>query len=78
MEKPPIRTTLYLCEEDYEELKRLARKQGRPAAELVREAIAEYTASRSRRRAPRSLAAGASKRGDLSEKAEELLNGMGR
>lgn len=78
MEKPPVRTTVYLCEEDYEELKRLARKQGRVAAELVREAIAEYTRRHVRKRSPRSLGAGASKRGDIGEKAEELLKGMGR
>jgi hypothetical protein len=78
MDKPPVRTTVYLDEDAYEELKRIAQKEGRVTAELVREAIAEYTSKRTRRRTPRSLGAGTSKRGDLSERAEDLLKGMGR
>lgn len=72
------KTTLYLPEADYRRLKALARLQNRPAAELIREAIAEYTERHGKkRRRPRSLGAGHSGRGDLSEKAEELLVGLG-
>ena len=72
------KTTLYLPEADYARLKALARREGRPAAELVREAVAEYASRRGARRLPRSLGAGRSGRGDLSEKAHLLLKGMGR
>jgi predicted transcriptional regulator len=72
------KTTVYLDAGDYRRLKALARAQDRPAAELVREAVAEYTARRAPRRLPRSLGAGRSRRGDVGERAEELLAGMGR
>jgi hypothetical protein len=72
------KTTLYLPEADYARLKALARKEGRAAAELVREAVAEYAQRRGAKRLPRSLGSGRSERGDLSERAEELLEGMGR
>ena len=72
------KTTLYLPEGDYRRLKALALREGRPAAELVREAVAEYARRRGGARLPRSLGAGRSGRGDVSERAEELLEGMGR
>jgi hypothetical protein len=72
------KTTLYLPTADYARLKALAAREGRPAADLVREAVAEYTGRRARRRLPRSLGAGRSGRGDVSEKAQDLLKGMGR
>jgi hypothetical protein len=72
------KTTLYLSESDYRLLKAMARREGRPAAALVREAVAEYSRSRGAKRRPRSLGAGRSGRGDVSERAEELLGGMGR
>jgi hypothetical protein len=72
------KTTLYLPAADYRRLKTLALREGRPAAELVREAVAEYARRRGGARLPRSLGAGRSKRGDVSERAEELLEGMGR
>ncbi len=74
----PIRTTVYLDAAEYRRLKALARAEGRSAAELLREAVAEYTARRSARLRPRSLGAGGSGRNDLSESAEDLLSGMGR
>jgi hypothetical protein len=52
--------------------------KGRPTAELVREAVSEYTRRNTPRTKARSIGAGASRRGDLSEKAEDLLRGMGR
>lgn len=72
------KTTLYLPEADYRRLKALARREGRATAELVREAVAEYARRRGGTRLPRSLGAGRSGRGDLSERAESLLEGMGR
>jgi hypothetical protein len=70
------KTTVYLDAADYRRLKTLARAEGRSAAELVREAVAEYARRKGRPR-PASLALGRSGRGDLSERAEELLEGMG-
>jgi hypothetical protein len=73
------KTTVYLPEAEYRRLKALARAEDRPAAELLREAVVEYTARRTpRRRLPRSLGAGRSLRGDVGERAEELLAGMNR
>ena len=71
------RTTVYLDRDDYIRLKQLARRDGRKTAELVREAVAEY-ARKHGRGAARSIGAGRSGSGDLSERAEELLRGMGR
>jgi len=71
------KTTVYLDADDYRRLQRLARGQGRSAAELVREAVAEYARVHARAARPRSLAAGRSGRKDLSERAEALLGGMG-
>lgn len=72
------KTTLYLPEADYARMKAMAAREGRPTAELVREAVAEYASRRGPRRLPRSLGAGRSGRGDVSERAEDLLRGMGR
>jgi hypothetical protein len=44
----------------------------------VREAVAEYAARHEPRRAAKSVGAFASGRRDLSERAEDLLKGMGR
>lgn len=73
------KTTVYLTQAEYRRLKALARAQERPAAELVREAVAEYTARHAARpKLPRSLGAGRSRRGDVGARAEELLAGLGR
>jgi hypothetical protein len=45
---------------------------------VLRDAVAEYTARKRPRRRPKSLGAGHSRRRDVSERAEELLDGMGR
>jgi len=73
------KTTLYLEDDDYRRLKSLARAAGRPPAALVREAVAEYVAVRGAGvdRA-RSVGAFSSGRRDLGERAEELLEGLGR
>ncbi len=72
------RTTVYLNAADYRRLKALAQAEGRTTAELVREAVAEYAERRAASRRPRSLGAGRSGSGDLSERVDELLGGMGR
>jgi hypothetical protein len=72
------KTTLYLPEADYRRLKAMALREGRATAELVREAVSEYASRRGARRLPRSLGAGRSGRGDVSEKADRLLEGMSR
>lgn len=71
------KTTLYLDSDVHRQLKLLARQRGRPVAELVREAVAEYAARHAGRAVPASLGMGRSGRGDLGERAEELLRGMG-
>lgn len=72
------KTTIYLDASDYRRLQAIAHAEGRPAAELVREAVAAYVSRRPPGARPASLGAGHSGRGDLSERAEELLAGMGR
>ena len=72
------KTTVYLDAEDYRRLKALARARKQKPAHLLREAVAEYTARQLPRKRARSIGAGDSRRGDLSERAEELLAGFGR
>lgn len=72
------KTTVYLDAADYRRLKAIARARGCAPAELVREAVARYAASEAPPRLARSLGAGRSGRGDLSERAEELLAGLKR
>jgi len=72
------KTTVYLSAGDYSRLKALARARRRTTAALVREAVAEYTRRHAPRQRARSVGAGRSGRGDVSERAEELLRGMGR
>lgn len=74
----PLKTTVYLDADDYERIKEIARAEKRAPAELVRAAVAEYAAKRRPRRTPASVGIGRSGRGDVSERAEELLAGMGR
>jgi len=73
-----MKTTVYLDAGDYRRLKQLAQSEGRTAAELVREAVAEYARRRGGPARPRTLGAGRSGRSDLSERAEDLLAGFGR
>jgi predicted DNA-binding ribbon-helix-helix protein len=72
------KTTVYLDPADYRALKRIAARRKKQPAALVREAVAEYAARHEPRRAPRSVGAFSSGRRDLSERAEDLLKGMGR
>ena len=72
------KTTVYLGADDYRQLKALARSRGCAPAMLVREAVAEYTARYAPRRMPKSIGAGRSRTGHVAERAEELLEGMGK
>ncbi|MGD8698837.1 MAG: CopG family transcriptional regulator [Gemmatimonadales bacterium] len=72
------KTTIYLRAADYRRLKALAREQDRPTAELIREAVAEYTRRHGSATRPSSVGAARSGVGDISERAEELLSDMGR
>ena len=71
------KTTIFLPADEYRTLQQLARRQGRAAAELVREAVVEYARRQGAPRLPRSLGMGESNVGDLGERAEELLPGFG-
>lgn len=71
------KTTVYLSADEYRRLKQLAIAEGRKAAELVREAVAEYMTARSSRKPPASIGAGHSGRKDLGERAEDMLKGFG-
>jgi predicted transcriptional regulator len=72
------KTTIYLDASDYRRLQAIAHAEGRPAAELVREAVSVYVSRRRSVSRPASIGRGHSGRGDLSERAEELLAGMRR
>ena len=71
------KTTVYLDAADYGRLKALARAQGRPAAALVREAVSEYARRHAATALPASVGAGRSKSGDVADRAEDLLVGLG-
>jgi hypothetical protein len=69
------RTTVFLYEDTECDLKALAREQGRPVADVVREALVEYVArakAKPRRRL-RFLALGASGATDTAERHEDLV-----
>ena len=72
------KTTVYLDEDTYRALKRIARRDGRAPAEMVREAVAEYAVRHAPHRAPRSVGAFRSGRRDLGRRSEELLAGFGK
>lgn len=75
---PALKTTVYLDEDDYRRLKVIARETRRSPASLVREAVSEYARKRGRRKKALSLGVGHSGGGDVAERADELLEGMGR
>lgn len=67
------KTTLYLEEEIRERIARVAKETGRSQAEVIRDALRTFFV---RRRKARSIGLG--KGGpDLSDRAEELLEGFG-
>lgn len=71
-----LRTTVYLHEKTDAELKLLARRQGRPKAELIREALETYVAKTRAKlevELPPGVGRYASSRDDVSERADVLL-----
>jgi len=72
------KTTVYLDPADYRRLKAIARARGCAPAQLVREAVARYAATEAPVRRARSIGAGRSRKTDVGERAEELLDGFGR
>ena len=72
-----IKTTVYLNQADYRKLKSLAAEKGRSTAELVREAVAEYTARATEREWPRSFGMGDSGDPHFAENYEDYLDGFG-
>ena len=72
-----IKTTVYLNAADYRRLKSLAVDEGRSAAELVREAVAEYTARVKPRLRPRCIGIANSGDPHFAERSEELLDDLG-
>lgn len=72
-----IKTTVYLNAADYRRLKSLAADEGRSAAELVREAVAEYAARAAEREWPRSFGIGDSGDPHFAENYEDYLDGFG-
>jgi hypothetical protein len=71
------KTTIYLDSADHRRLKTMAVREGRPTAELIREAVSEYVKRRVAQGRPASIGAGRSGRSDLSERTEELMKGFG-
>ncbi|WP_423925506.1 ribbon-helix-helix protein, CopG family [Candidatus Palauibacter sp.] len=72
-----IKTTVYLRATDYGKLKSIADAENRSAAELIREAVAEYATRKVRARLPRSIGMGDSGMPDLAERYEEYMDGFG-
>lgn len=72
-----VKTTVYLNAADYRKLKSLAADEGRSAAELVREAVAEYAARATERPWPRSIGMGNSGDPHFAENYEDHLDGFG-
>jgi len=69
------KTTLYLDDATYERIRRRAEASGTTQASIIREALAAFLGESMPR--PSSIGMGDSGSGDLSERAEELLEGMG-
>ncbi|MEQ9398164.1 MAG: ribbon-helix-helix domain-containing protein [Longimicrobiales bacterium] len=77
MPSSTVKTTVYLDAAAYRRLKALAAVEGRPAAELIRQAVSDFAARHAPGRVPSSVGRGRSNDGSLAERAEELLGGMG-
>lgn len=69
------KTTIYLEDELYRRVRRLAQASQKTQAAIIREAVAVFTSSKVRR--SHSVGMGRSGAGDLSERADELLSGFG-
>ena len=71
----PKKTTLYLGDEESALLKQASEQEGVSQGAIITRALRSYFRGRSKK--ARSVGAGRSGRKDLSERAEDLLNGMG-
>jgi hypothetical protein len=69
------KTTVYLDDQIYIKIRRLAKATGRTQAMIIREALAAYAGGG--RPLPTSVGAGSSGTKDFSERADELLEGFG-
>ena len=69
------KTTLYLGDEELALLKQASAQEGVSQGAIITRALRSYFRGRSRK--SRSIGTGRSRRGDLSERAEELLEGLG-
>jgi len=69
------KTTLYLGDEETALLKQASEQEAVSQGAIVTRALRNYFRRRSRKKA-RSVGAGRSGRGDLSEQAENLLEGL--
>jgi len=72
-----IKSTVYLDPETVATLRQLSRAQGRSQAELIREAVAQYTLT-AERPLPKGFGKYRSGRDDISERAEEILRERAR
>ena len=72
-----IKTTVYLNAADYRKIKSMAAEEGRPAAELVREAVADYAAKATELPWPTSIGMGDSGDPHFAENYEDYLDGFG-
>lgn len=70
------KTTVYLEEESLRALKRLAREGGKPEAELIREAVRQYTRAAGRPK-PKSLGIVRRGGGVARKTDEQLARGLG-
>lgn len=72
-----VKTTVYLDDDVARELREKARREGRPQAELIREALRSMLRNEER---PALTGVGAFQSGqtDVSERAEELLRAAAR
>jgi predicted transcriptional regulator len=72
-----MKTTVYLEAADYRRLQALAQTEGRTAADLIREAVADYAQRRAGARRPRTIGMADSGLTDLAQRDEEYLEGFG-
>ena len=72
-----MKTTVYLDAAEYRRLRALAEGEGRSAADLIREAVAEYTQRRTGARRPRTIGIADSGLTDLASRDEDYLEGFG-
>lgn len=69
------KTTLYLGDEETTLLKQASEQEGVSQGAIITRALRSYFRARTRK--ARSIGAGRSGRGDLSEQSEQLLAGLG-